>query len=175
MSGFAEQTKASVQPHVEEPIIAVGVLQPAGTWGSIGVGSVSRIAGMLTRMASNKKSGGLGKRGEFKANMALVAVTEGKLYAFNAKPWGRQFKVQDPVGAWERSDLDVTTQKQTLSTKVVIDVKSTGDHYELEASTVLQMKGHNDAFLAALDTFLKAPGSSAPGTSPESTGDDASE
>src|SRR5438045_6518585 len=100
MSGFAEQTKANVQPHVGEPIIAVGVLQPAGTWGSIGVGSVSRIAGTLTRMASNKKSGGLGKRGEIKASMALVAVTEGKLYAFNAKPWGRSFKVQDPVGAW---------------------------------------------------------------------------
>ena len=171
MSGFSEQTKANVQPHVEEPIIAVGVLQPAGTWGSIGIGSVSRIAGTLTRMASNKKSGGLGKRGEIKASMALVAVTEGKLYAFNAKPWGRSFKVQDPVGAWERSDLDVTTQKQTLSTKVVIDVKSTGGHYELEASTILQMKGHNDAFLAALDKFLQAPGS----PSTESTADDPSE
>ena len=176
MSGFAEQTKANVQPHVEEPIIAVGVLQPAGVWGSIGVGQVSRIASTVMRMAANKKSGGLGRHGEFKSQMALVAVTDGKLYAFNAKAWGRQFKVQDAVGAWERSDLDVTTQKQTVSTKVVIDVKSTGDHYELEASTILQMKGHNDAFLAALDKFLKAPGSPSPQpSSPESTADDASE
>jgi hypothetical protein len=172
MSSFADQTKASVQPHVDEPIIAVGVLQPAGTWGSIGVGSVSRIAGTLTRMASNKKSGGLGKRGEIKANMTLVAVTDGKLYAFNAKPWGRQFKVQDPVGAWERPDLDITTQKGTLATKVVIDVKSTGDHYELEASTILQMKGHNDEFLAALDTFLSRPGLS--GTESRDAPEDAS-
>ena len=160
MASFAEQTKASVQQHVDEPIIAVGVLQPAGVWGSIGAGQFSRIAGTIMRKAANKKSGGLGKQGEIKTQMALVAVTEGKLYAFNAKPWGRQFKVDDAVGAWERSDLDVTTQKGALSTKVVIDVKSTSDHYELEASTILQMKGHNDAFLAALDTFLAGQGTS---------------
>ena len=86
--------------------------------------------------------------------------------------------MQDPVGAWERSDLDVTTTKGALSTKVVVDVKSTGDHYELEASTVLQMKGHNDAFLAALAKFLKAPGApstESSSTADESTADDASE
>ena len=65
----------------------------------------------------------------------------------------------DPVHA-SRYTVVVTTQKQTVSTKVVIDVKSTGDHYELEASTILQMKGHNDAFLAALDTFLADQGTS---------------
>jgi len=176
MSGFAEQTKASVQPHVDEPIIAVGVLQPAGIWGSIGVGQFSRVAGMLSRMSANKKAGGLGKVGEFKANMALVAVTEHKLHAFNAKPWGRQFKVQDPVGAWDRADLNVATTKGTVSTKVVIDVVSTGDHYELEASTILQMKGHNDAFLAALDDFLAKPGPAASAeTAPPAAPDDASE
>jgi len=151
----------------------VGVLQPAGVWGSIGVGQFSRIAGVLTRMSANKKAGGLGKVGEFKSNMALLAVTEDKLYAFNAKPWGRQFKVQDTVGAWDRSDLNVVTTKGTLSTKVVIDVASTGDHYELEASTILQMKGHNDAFLAALGDFLSKPGTTPTpdGTSADDTSD----
>jgi hypothetical protein len=165
---FAEQTKENVQPHVDEPINAVGVLQPAGIWGSIGVGQISRIAGVLTRMSANKKSGGLGKVGEFKANFALVAVTEHKLHAFNAKPFGRQFKVQDTVGAWDRSDVNVVTTKGTVSTKVVIDVVSTGEHYELEASTILQMKGHNDAFLAALDDFLAQPGPTTPDEAPGS-------
>ncbi|MEX1006736.1 MAG: hypothetical protein WD271_02700 [Acidimicrobiia bacterium] len=158
MASWAEQTKENVQPHVDEPIIAVGVLQPAGIWGSIGVGQFSRIAGTIMRKAANKKSGGLGKQGEIKTQMALVAVTEGKLYAFNAKSWGRQWQVAEPIGAWDRSDLDITTTKATLSTKVVVDVKSTGDHYELEATTVLQMKGHNDAFLAALENFSSSSG-----------------
>ena len=47
-----------------------------------------------------------GKVGEYKTNFALVAVTENTLHAFNAKPFGRQFKVQDTVGAWQRSDLE---------------------------------------------------------------------
>ena len=168
---WAEQTKENVQPHVDEPIIAVGVLQPAGIWGSVGVGQISRVAGMLTRMSANKKSGGLGKVGEYKTNFALVAVTENTLHAFNAKPFGRQFKVQDTVGAWERSDLNVVTTKGTVSTKVVIDVVSTGDHYELEASTILQMKGHNDAFLAALADFLAKPGPT--GSAPDDTSETA--
>jgi hypothetical protein len=159
---FAEQTKENVQPHVDEPIVAVGVLQPAGTFGSVGVGQISRIAGVLTRLSANKKSGGLSKVGEFKGNFALVAVTEHKLHAFNAKSVGRQFNVQDPVGAWDRSDLNVVTTKGTLSTKVVIDVVSTGEHYELEASMMPPLKGHNDAFLPALKAFLAQPGPTAP-------------
>jgi hypothetical protein len=166
MASFAEQTKASVQPHVDEPIMAVGVLQPAGLWGSIGVGQISRIAGVLTRMSANKKSAGLGKVGEFKSQFALLAVTEHKLHAFNAKPWGRQFKVADEIGVWDRSDVNIATTKGTVSTKVVIDVVSTSEHYELEASTILQLKGHNDAFLAALDTFLAAPGPTTPAPPP---------
>jgi hypothetical protein len=163
---FAEQTKENVQPHVDEPIIAVGVLQPAGTFGSVGVAQISRVAGVLTRLASNKKSGGLSKVGEFKANFALVAVTENTLHAFNAKSVGRQFNVQDPVGAWNRSDLNVATTKGTLSTKVVIDVVSTGEHYELEASMMPPLKGHNEAFLPALKEFLAKPGPPASSDTP---------
>lgn len=166
MSEWAEQTKGNVQPHVPEPIIAVGVLQPAGVWGAVGVAQFSRLAGTIMRKAANKKSAGLGKQGEIKTQMALLAITENKLYAFNAKPTGRQWQVADPVGAWDRSDLAITTSKGTLSTKVVVDVKSTGDHYELEATTVLQMKGHSDAFLAALETFTSGPTTSGP---PESS------
>jgi hypothetical protein len=163
---FAEQTKENVQPHVDESIIAVGVLQPAGTWGSVGIGQISRIAGVLTRMSANKKSGGLSKVGELKANFALVAVTDNKLHAFNAKSVGRQFKVQDPVGAWERSDVNVATTKGTLSMKVVIDVVSTGENYELEASMMPPLKGHNEAFLAALKAFLDKPGPPASSDAP---------
>jgi hypothetical protein len=169
MADWAEQTKANVQPHVDEPVIAVGILQPAGTWGSIGIGQVSRLASIVMRKAANKRAGGLGKQGEFRSQMALVAVTEHKLHAFNAKPWGRQFQVAEPVGAWAWDDLKIETTKGSLSTKVVIDVLSSGEHYELEATAILQMKGHTDAFLAALAEHT-SPASATP-----PPGDDASD
>ena len=65
-----------------------------------------------------------------------IAVTEGRIYAFNAKTSGRKWVIVDAVGDWDRSDLTIVTTPGKLSTKVVVDVKSTGDHYELEATTI---------------------------------------
>ena len=36
MPDMGQKMIATVQPHVPEPVIAVGVLQPAGTWGAMG-------------------------------------------------------------------------------------------------------------------------------------------
>lgn len=52
---------------------------------------------------------------------------------------------------------------------------SSGERYELEATTILQTEGHNDAFLTALADFASpASGTSAPteDTGSEDTGDD---
>ena len=38
------------------------------------------------RRSANKKAGGLAKSGAFSTKIALIAVTEARLYAFNAKP-----------------------------------------------------------------------------------------
>ena len=32
MAGLEDKMKQTVQSHVKEPVVAVGVLQPAGTW-----------------------------------------------------------------------------------------------------------------------------------------------
>jgi hypothetical protein len=50
---------------------------------------------------------------------------------------------------WSRSDLKVETTPGKLSTKVVFDVQPTGEHYELEATTV-GSAGFNDPLLAAI-------------------------
>ncbi|HMF03525.1 MAG TPA: hypothetical protein VKH17_01830, partial [Acidimicrobiia bacterium] len=62
---------------------------------------------------------------------------------------GRNWKVQDQLGVWNRSDLKVETKSGKLATKVVFDVEPTGEHYELEATTV-GSAGFNDPFLAAI-------------------------
>jgi hypothetical protein len=144
---WVQKIKDDVQPRVPEPIVAVGMLQPAGTWGSFGAGQLSGLAGTLMRRAANKKAGGLAKSGAFSTKTALLAVTEQRLYAFNAKPSGRSWKIVDEAGDWERKDLTITSTPGKLSTKVVVDVASTGDHFELEATTAMGADKFNRPFL----------------------------
>jgi len=151
MTDWAEKMiTETVQPHVADPVLAVGLLQPAGTWGSFGAGQLSGIAGMVLRKAANKRSAGLGKQGQFTTRTAILGITADKIYAFNGKPSGRSWKVTDKVGEWARDDLHIETTKGSLSTKVVIDVVSSGEHYELEATTIMQAGNFTDVFLAEL-------------------------
>lgn len=151
MVDLGEKMKATVQPHVPEPVIAVGVLQPAGTWGAMGGDQLSGLVGSLMRRNANKRSSGLGKNSAFRTKVALVAVTDARVYAFNAKGWGPQCKIVDEVGDWDRHDLEITTTSGTMSTKFVIDVVSTGDHFELETNALMAVGGFTAKFVEALD------------------------
>ena len=150
MAGMQDKMKATVQSHVPEPVIAIGLLQPAGTWGAMGGDQLSGIVGSLMRKNANKRSSGLGKNSAFKTKMAVVAVTEGRVYAFNAKGWGPQCKIVDAVGDWDRKDLEVTTTPGTMSTKFLFDVVSTDDHYELETNALMGVGGFTAKFVDAL-------------------------
>jgi len=154
MTGISDKMKATVQPHVPEPVVAVGVLQPAGTWGGMGGDQISGLLGSLMRRNANKRSAGLGKNSAFRTKIALIAVTDDRVYAFNAKGWGPQCKVVDKVGDWDRRDLEITTTPGTISTQFVVDVVSTGDHYELETNALMGMGGFTKEFVDA----LQAPG-----------------
>jgi hypothetical protein len=146
---WAGMMRDTAQEHVAEPVLAAGILQPAGTWGSMGIGQISGLAGTVMRMANNKKAGGLGKQGVFKFRQALVAVTADKIYAFNAKPSGRKWKVTEQVGVWDRKDLRVGMADKKLTKAVTIEIASTGERFELEATTV-GSQGVNDPLFAEL-------------------------
>jgi hypothetical protein len=171
VADWVQQMKDAAQPHVPEPVVAVGILQPAGSWGAMGFGQVSGLAGMIARKAANDRSGGLGKNGAFSTKAAMLALTADRVYAFNVKPRGRTFKVVSEVGDWARDDLKVETAKGKLSTKVVLDVVSTGDHFELEATTIMQMGGFTDVFLAELTGTSGSPGSSGTPGAPGALGE----
>ncbi|MET0629056.1 MAG: hypothetical protein ABW033_11430 [Acidimicrobiia bacterium] len=147
---LGDKMKATVQPHVPEPVLAVGVLQPAGTWGAMGGDQLSGFVGSLMRKNANKRSSGLGKNSAFRTKIALVAVTEARVYAFNAKGWGPTCKIVDQVGDWDRADLEITTTRGTMSTQFVIDVVSTGDHFELETNALMGVGGFTSTFVDAL-------------------------
>jgi hypothetical protein len=160
MAGMHDKMKATVQPHVPEPVIAVGLLQPAGTWGSMGGDQLSGIVGSLIRENANKRSSGLGKNSAFKTKMAMVAVTEERVYAFNAKGWGPQTKIADKVGDWAHDELEVSVTPGKMSTQFVIVVTATGDRYELETNALMGVGGFTQEFVAALQ---RASGEASPG------------
>ena len=142
-----------VQPHVPEPVLAVGVLQPAGTWGNFGLSKFSPGAGIAGRRGINKKAGGLAKVGGMKApKLACLAVTQDRVYALSmdTKRGGRE--VGELLATWERTDLKITTTPGKLATKVGLDVVSNGDHYDLEATTVGDY-GMTTTFLDTLTAY----------------------
>jgi hypothetical protein len=144
---WVAKVKEIAQEQVPEPVQAAGILQPAGIWGTFGLDQVSGVAAMFKRRKANKDAGGLAKASWKGTKTVLLAVAGDKLYAFAATQKGR--KIEDRLGVWNRSDLTVETTPGKLSTKVVFDVASTGEHYELEATTV-GSAGFNDPLLAAI-------------------------
>jgi hypothetical protein len=146
---WVAKVNETAQEQIPEPVLAAGILQPAGTWGSFGLDHVSGVAAMFKRHKANKSAGGLAKTSWKGTKTVLLAVTGEKLYAFACKQKGRTWKVEDQLGVWSRSDLKVETTPGKLATKVVFDVEPTGEHYELEATTV-GSAGVNDPLLAAI-------------------------
>jgi hypothetical protein len=106
---YVAEIKQISQERVPEPIEAVGILQPAGTWGSFGLDKVSGVAAMFKRHSANKGAGGLARTSWKGTKTVLLAVATDKVYAFSCKPKGRKWTVQDQLGAWNRSDLQIET------------------------------------------------------------------
>jgi hypothetical protein len=143
-----ESINAKVQAEVPEPVVACGMLQPAGTWGSFGLMKLSPAAGIFKQRSANKNAGQLSTRGAmFKNNrQTMFAVTADKLYAFETKIGYGGIKILGQLVEWNRADLTVQTIPGKLATKVVID-HADGGHYELEVTTVAS-KGYNNPLLA---------------------------
>lgn len=145
------QMKNTAQEHVAEPVVAADVFQPAGSWAAFGLQQASALAGIAGRKRANARGGGIGKQGMFSSKQALLALTADKLYAFNAVPRGTNLKVKDQVGVWRRADLAVTTEPKKMTTLVTFEVRSTGERFELEATTVgSSARRMHDEFLGEL-------------------------
>jgi hypothetical protein len=149
-----EEIQAIVQEQVPEPLLAVGMVQPAGTWGAAGLSQLSGIAGMFHQKSANQKAGDLTNRGAFfrsgksPNSQTIVGLTADTLYAFEAKyGWGGM-KLKGQLAAWPRKDLTVRLEPGKMSVRVIVD-HTDGSRYEVEATTV-GARGYNDAFLNEL-------------------------
>ena len=146
---WVDDARAVAQQQVEQPIVAVGFLQPGGSWGAFGMSKLNPMAGTVGQADANKRAGGLAKAGGFKPKVAMLAVTADTIEVFSAAPARkRSIKVGDHLATWARDDLAIQLVPGRVATQVTIDVNSTGERYELEATMI--GGGFNDALLAEL-------------------------
>jgi len=147
----ADSVKEKAQARVSEPVVAVGFVQPAGTWGAAGLMQLSPLAGMLKQKSANKDAGDLNTRGAmFKSNrQTLIVLTAAKMYAFESKNGWGGIKVMDQLAEWDRGDVAIQITDGKVSKKLSVDHAPSGGHYELEVTTV-GTRGFNDGFLEEL-------------------------
>ena len=147
---WVDDARAAAQAQLTEPIVAVGFLQPGGSWGAFGISKLNPVAGSVEQADANQRAGGLAKAGGFKPKVAMLAVTADTVYVFSAAPARkRSVKVGELLDAWACDDLSIGLVPGRVATQVTIDVVSTGQRYELEATMI--GGGFNDGLLAELD------------------------
>jgi hypothetical protein len=107
--------RSSVQPHVDEEVLAVGPFRPtgAGTKMAISKLQVGALAYGAASLMGKKKAAGLS--GQF-----VLAVTPTRLYAFKYKPGRSGIKVKEQAAAWDRSDLKVGTERLQTTTRLTL-------------------------------------------------------
>jgi hypothetical protein len=146
---WVDDARAVVQAQLSEPIVAVGFLQPGGSWGAFGLSKLNPVAGSAAQSDANKSAGGLAKAGGFKPKVAMLAVTADTIHVYSAAPARkRSVKVGEHLVSWARDDVSVELVPGRIATKVTLDIASTGQRYELEATMI--GGGFNDALLAEL-------------------------
>ena len=109
--------RASVEPHVEGEVLAVGAFRPtgAGTKMAISKTQVGALAYGAAHLMGKKKAGGL--PGQF-----LLAVTPERLYAFKYKSGRNGITVKEEAAAWDRAGLKVETDDRQTTTRVTLEL-----------------------------------------------------
>ena len=109
--------KASVQPHVDGEVLAVGAFRPtgAGTKMAISKMQVGALAYGAASLMGKKKAGGL--PGQF-----LLAVTPERLYAFKYKPGRNGVTVKEEAACWDRAGLKVAMDDRQTTTRVTLEL-----------------------------------------------------
>jgi hypothetical protein len=108
--------RASVEPHVDGEMLAVGAFRPTGAGTKMGISKLQ--LGGLAYGAAHKigksKAGGL--PGQF-----VLAVTPERLYAFKYKSGRKGITIKDEAASWERAGLKVEADDRQTTTRVTLE------------------------------------------------------
>jgi hypothetical protein len=106
----------AVQPQVDEEVLAVGTFRTtgSGTKYAISKTQAGALAYGAASLIGKKRAGGL--PGQF-----LLAVTPTKLHAFKYKQKRNGVALKEEVAVWERSGLEVGTERLQTTTRVSLE------------------------------------------------------
>ena len=125
--------RASVEPHVDGEVLAVGAFRPTGAGTKMAISKLQ--VGALAYGAAHKlgKSQAGGLPGQF-----MLAVTPEKLYAFKYKPGRGSVKIKEESASWDRTGVKASTERLQTTTrlslefpdgeKIVCDEEGLGDN-----------------------------------------------
>jgi hypothetical protein len=108
--------RAEIEPLVDEDVLAVGTFRAtgSGTKYAISKTQAGALAYGAASLMGKKKAGGL--PGQF-----LLAVTPTKLHAFKYKMKRNGPEAKDEVAVWDRSGLEVRTERLQTTTRVALE------------------------------------------------------
>lgn len=139
---YRQKFRETAQPHVDEPIIAIGQFQPKGSAGAAGMmAGVSGLGGMVMRSSAKKNAGGL-------PHIGLYALTATTLHVFDVKPKGFGVKIKGHAAAFPRTSFTAVRGAGAVTDQLSLQFAD-GQLISLE-SISLGASGFNDDFIVQL-------------------------
>ncbi len=92
--------KGLAEEKISEPLVAAALFRRGGAAAKMGIskGGLGALAYAGANLAAKKQAGGL-------PDKVLLVATADKVYAFKAKMKGRNWTVEEEVGAWDRAGM----------------------------------------------------------------------
>jgi hypothetical protein len=115
-----------LQPHVPEPIVAVGILNQGDGMRNTLLGKASPMVFHALRHKTRKQAHGL-------PNTVAVAVTDRNVHLFSYSGRRDGMDVGQEVARWDRAGLSVSLRPTSLATQVDVDLAD-GTRYRLEST-----------------------------------------
>lgn len=148
-------TIAAVQPWCDEQLVAAGTFQVAGGWAS---GASQGLLGALVGTVLRRTPKHVRERGGGLPDTVVLAVGPAKVFVFAYRVRRMQLLVEAPVRVWRRDDLVVNADARMVASKLTIDVASTGDHHELESTSMTGRLGKiTKAIFSLLEETSRRP------------------
>lgn len=149
-------TIEAVQPWCDEPLVAAATFQVAGGWASgVGNGLLGALVGSVFRRTPKhvrERGGGL-------PDTVILAIGRTKVFVFSYRVKRLHLDVGPPVRVWQRDDVVARSDVRKVASKLTIDVTSTGDHHELESTS---MTGRLGKITIEIFRLLDDPGIASP-------------
>jgi hypothetical protein len=121
---YRQRYRDAVQPHLSEPLLAVGVFNRPGGIQAIGMAKVSPLLSMMMRKSAKKQAGGL-------PTSVALAVTPTQVHVFGFNARSSSIDTGNELMVWGRRGLRVQTESTMTATRLQLTPEG-GETIELE-------------------------------------------